>query len=181
MFFDWIFHHSTSTSTRFNMSSEPGKGPVETMALPPSSSGSDDRSADLAIQEVGLEPLEDYPSRSHASSISHHGEENKNRYDEEKNDSAPEPLHRASTELGPAVTVPRLKRRGLLGQFALVAEIENPKTYPRRTKWFITFIVAVAGAAAPLGSSIFFRKSRCFCQLLFRPDLTNLFQPRSPR
>lgn len=163
------------------MSREPEKDAVETMALPPSSSGSDDHSADLASQQIGLDPLKDYPSRSHASSISHHSEENNNRYDEEKNDCAPEPLHRASTELGPAVTVPRLKRRGLLGQFALVAEIENPKTYPRRTKWFITFIVAVAGAAAPLGSSIFFRKLRCFCPLLSRPDLTNFLQPRSRR
>lgn len=58
---------------------------------------------------------------------------------------------------GPIV-VPRLKRRGLFGQLSLLAEVENPKVYPRKTKWFITFVVAVAGAAAPMGSSIFFRK-----------------------
>ena len=58
---------------------------------------------------------------------------------------------------GPTV-VPRLQRRGLFGQFTLLAEVENPKLYPRKTKWFITFIVAVAGATAPMGSSIFFRK-----------------------
>jgi hypothetical protein len=58
----------------------------------------------------------------------------------------------------PAVKVPRSKRRGLFGQMTLVAEVEDPKTYPRRMKWFITFIVAVAGATAPMGSSIFFRK-----------------------
>lgn len=56
------------------------------------------------------------------------------------------------------VVVPRLKRRGLFGQFTLLAEVENPKNYPRKTKWFITFIVAVAGATAPMGSSIFFRE-----------------------
>lgn len=56
------------------------------------------------------------------------------------------------------IPVPRSKRRGLFAQFTLLAEVENPKTYPRRTKWFITFIVAVAAAAAPMGSSIFFRK-----------------------
>ncbi|GKZ30272.1 hypothetical protein AbraIFM66950_008535 [Aspergillus brasiliensis] len=56
---------------------------------------------------------------------------------------------------GPVV-VPRLKRRGLFGQLTLLAEVENPKVYPRKTKWFITFVVAVAGAAAPMGSSIFF-------------------------
>ena len=80
--------------------------------------------------------------------------------EQEKNDPEdPVPLSRMPTELGPAVIVPRLKRRGLLGQLTLVAEVENPKTYPRRMKWFITFIVAVAGATAPMGSSVFFRKS----------------------
>ncbi|PYH87441.1 MFS general substrate transporter [Aspergillus ellipticus CBS 707.79] len=54
------------------------------------------------------------------------------------------------------VVVPRLKRRGLFGQLTLLEEVENPKVYPRKTKWFITFVVAVAGAAAPMGSSIFF-------------------------
>lgn len=57
-----------------------------------------------------------------------------------------------------AVRVSRSKRRGLFGQLTLLAEVEDPKTYPRRTKWFITFIVAVAGAVAPMGSSIFFRE-----------------------
>lgn len=50
----------------------------------------------------------------------------------------------------------RSKRRGLFGRFALLAEIENAQTYPRKAKWFITFIVAVAGATAPMASSIFF-------------------------
>lgn len=163
------------------MSGEPDKGVVETSTLPPSSSDSNEHSADLASHNIQPEPLEDYHSRSHASSISNHDEEKHDHYDEERNDPAPEPLHRASTELGPAVTVLRPKRRGLLGQFALVAEIENPKTYPRKTKWFITFIVAVAGAAAPLGSSIFFRKLFYYCQFLSCPDLTNLLQHRSPK
>ncbi|KAL4865845.1 hypothetical protein BDV12DRAFT_173783 [Aspergillus spectabilis] len=52
--------------------------------------------------------------------------------------------------------VPRLQRRGLLGQITLLEEIENPKTYERKKKWFITFVVAVAGSVAPMGSSIFF-------------------------
>ncbi|KAI9373839.1 major facilitator superfamily domain-containing protein [Aspergillus egyptiacus] len=56
----------------------------------------------------------------------------------------------------PPKVVPRLKRRGLFGQITLLAEVENPKTYPRNQKWFITFIVAVAGSVAPMGSSIFF-------------------------
>ncbi|KAL4962835.1 MFS transporter [Aspergillus stella-maris] len=52
--------------------------------------------------------------------------------------------------------VPRLKRRGLLGQITLLEEVENPKLYPRNKKWFITFVVAVAGSVGPMGSSIFF-------------------------
>lgn len=56
------------------------------------------------------------------------------------------------------IAVPRLKRRGLFGQLTLLAEVENPKTYLRKTKWFITFIVALAGSTAPMGSSILFRK-----------------------
>lgn len=97
--------------------------------------------------------IDDAASRSHRSSVLADGDE--------KND--PEdlpPLSRRSTELEPAVKVPRGKRRGLAGSLALVAEIENPKTYTRKMKWFITFIVAWAGASAPMGSSIFFRKLR---------------------
>ncbi|KAJ5340693.1 Major facilitator superfamily domain general substrate transporter [Penicillium brevicompactum] len=63
---------------------------------------------------------------------------------------------RQSTGLGPALKVARLKRRGLFGQITLVAEVENPKTYSRNMKWLITFNVALAGSAAPLGSSIIF-------------------------
>ncbi|KAL4908102.1 hypothetical protein BDW74DRAFT_174798 [Aspergillus multicolor] len=61
----------------------------------------------------------------------------------------------ASDEEVPRV-VPRLSRRGLFGQITLLEEIENPKCYPRNKKWFITFVVAVAGSVAPMGSSIFF-------------------------
>ncbi|KAL2009874.1 hypothetical protein VTN00DRAFT_5681 [Thermoascus crustaceus] len=71
--------------------------------------------------------------------------------------------------------VPRSKRRGLFGQFTLLAEVENPKTYPRKTKWFITFVVAVAAAAAPLGSSIFFPSlSQVSRDLNTTPTITNL-------
>ncbi|KAJ5781665.1 uncharacterized protein N7518_010148 [Penicillium psychrosexuale] len=76
---------------------------------------------------------------------------------EEENDDLENPprLERQLTELGPPIQVARSKRRGLFGQLALVAEVENPKTYPRRMKWFITFVVALAGATAPMGSAIF--------------------------
>lgn len=56
------------------------------------------------------------------------------------------------------VKIPRGQRRGLFGRFSLVAEVEEPKHYPRKTKWFITFIVAFAAIAAPMGSAIIFRE-----------------------
>ena len=59
-----------------------------------------------------------------------------------------------------AVKVPRSQRRGLFARFAILAEVEEPKHYSRRSKWFITFVVALAAVAAPIGSAIFFRKSR---------------------
>ena len=57
------------------------------------------------------------------------------------------------------VKVPHSKRRGLFGRFTIVAEVEEPKHYPRRIKWFITFVIALAAVAAPLGSAIIFRTS----------------------
>jgi hypothetical protein len=82
---------------------------------------------------------------------------------EEKGDSGhhvPSPISQASTlRVERAVIVPRSKRRGLLGRFTLLAEVEEPKNYPRKTKWFITFVVAVGAMAAPMGSSIFYRAS----------------------
>lgn len=52
--------------------------------------------------------------------------------------------------------VPRSKRRGLFGQFAILPEIEHPYEYRNKTKWLITLIVALSAAAGPLGSSIFY-------------------------
>lgn len=82
-----------------------------------------------------------------------------NTADEEHDPEDPPRLERQLTEVGPPIKVARLERRGLLGQLALVAEVENPKTYTRRMKWFITFVVALAGATAPMGSAIFLRES----------------------
>ncbi|KAJ6014552.1 hypothetical protein N7540_009143 [Penicillium herquei] len=87
--------------------------------------------------------------RSRSSSITN--EENEKNNDPE----AARSLSRQSIELGPPVVVPRLKRRGLLGQITLISEVENPRTYSRHMKWFITFIVALAGVVAPMGSAIF--------------------------
>ncbi|KAJ9360250.1 hypothetical protein DTO280E4_4472 [Paecilomyces variotii] len=85
------------------------------------------------------------------------------------------PTERATSIYEEPIPVPRSRRRGLFAQFTLLAEVENPKTYPRRTKWFITFIVAVAAAAAPMGSSIFFPSlSQVAKDLNSTPTVTNL-------
>ncbi|KAH9821978.1 Major Facilitator Superfamily (MFS) transporter [Teratosphaeria destructans] len=53
-----------------------------------------------------------------------------------------------------AVKLPMAERRGLLVRLCVMAEVDNPYAYTRRKKWTITFIIAVAGAAAPMGSSL---------------------------
>ncbi|KAL2018838.1 hypothetical protein VTK56DRAFT_327 [Thermocarpiscus australiensis] len=70
--------------------------------------------------------------------------------------AASAPLSRcASSFANTADIVPRAERRGLFGRFALIPEIQRPYEYKKSTKWTITAIVALAAAAAPLGSSIF--------------------------
>lgn len=55
------------------------------------------------------------------------------------------------------IKVPRSQRRGLFARLTILAEVENPKHYSRRVKWYITFVIALAAVAAPLGSTIIFR------------------------
>lgn len=69
----------------------------------------------------------------------------------------PEAARVDTNDTPPAVKVPRAQRRGLFARFALIAEVEEPKHYSRRVKWFITFVVALAAVAAPMGSAIIFR------------------------
>ncbi|KAI9167702.1 MFS transporter OpS2 [Paramyrothecium foliicola] len=64
---------------------------------------------------------------------------------------------RASSQRSRALTVvPRSKRRGLFGSLAIIPEVERPYDYKNSTKWAITMTVALATAAAPLGSTIFY-------------------------
>ncbi|EME82589.1 uncharacterized protein MYCFIDRAFT_187941 [Pseudocercospora fijiensis CIRAD86] len=57
-------------------------------------------------------------------------------------------------EIAIAIPIPRPSRRGLLSKFCCMDEVTNPYALPRKKKWTITAIVALAGAAAPMGSSI---------------------------
>lgn len=76
----------------------------------------------------------------------------------------PEPPSRVKPDPAPlqlsndTVIIPRSKRRGFLGSVTVIPEIERPYNYANRTKWVITGVIALASAAAPLGSAIFFRK-----------------------
>ena len=70
------------------------------------------------------------------------------------------PLDHEKVQSEPNLTpikVPKSGRRGLLGRFALIAEVTEPKHYSRATKYLITLIIALAGTAAPLGSAIIYR------------------------
>jgi MFS family permease len=53
-----------------------------------------------------------------------------------------------------AIKVPVSERRGALARFCIFAEVTDPYDYTRPKKWTITFIIACAGAAAPMGSSL---------------------------
>jgi hypothetical protein len=64
----------------------------------------------------------------------------------------------SSVRSRPLSIVPRSKRRGLLGRFAIIPEVERPHEYGNGTKWAITAIVALAAAASPVGSAIFYRR-----------------------
>lgn len=65
---------------------------------------------------------------------------------------------RASSTRSRALTIiPRSKRRGLLGSLTLVPEVSNPHDYKRSTKWGLVCIIALATAAAPLGSTVVYR------------------------
>jgi hypothetical protein len=65
----------------------------------------------------------------------------------------------SSVRSRPLSIIPRSKRRGLLARFTIIPEVERPYDYNRSTKWLITLQVALAAAAAPMGSAILLRKS----------------------
>ncbi|PGH15350.1 hypothetical protein AJ79_02516 [Helicocarpus griseus UAMH5409] len=94
---------------------------------------------------------------------------------EEEDGAGGLPRRQRTNSFSAAVIVPRNKRRGLLGRLALLPEVGEPKRYPRKTKWLITFVIAIAAAAAPLGSAIFYPAlGEVAASLQTTPTITNL-------
>ena len=60
----------------------------------------------------------------------------------------------SSVRSRPLSIIPRSERRGLLARCTIIPEVERPYDYKRSTKWLITLQVALAAAAAPMGSAI---------------------------
>ncbi|KAJ4299179.1 hypothetical protein N0V90_004423 [Kalmusia sp. IMI 367209] len=105
----------------------------------------------IAAKEV------DVLSEDDAISIAHSKATTVSEHDEEKATARPEPpraLSRTTSVIPDAVIVERRMRRGLFGQLTIIPEVENSYHYARRTKWFITTIVAFCAMAAPMGSAI---------------------------
>jgi multidrug resistance protein len=108
------------------------------------------------MEKKDLEISADGPSQECTPTPSIHSQESRS-----EAEASPPPLQRhvtnsssiRSSSFYPPI-VPRHKRRGLLARFSIVPETTEPYLYPRRTKWMITFTVAVAAAAAPMGSAI---------------------------
>jgi multidrug resistance protein len=105
----------------------------------------------IAAKEVDVSSHDDAISiaSSHATTISEH--------DEEKTTSRPAPpttISRTTSVLPDAVIVERKQRRGLFSGLTIIPEVENAYHYARKTKWFITVIVAFCAMAAPMGSAI---------------------------
>ncbi|KAF2475571.1 MFS general substrate transporter [Lindgomyces ingoldianus] len=66
----------------------------------------------------------------------------------------PSTRSRTTSIIPEAVIVERRDRRGMFTRLTLIPEVENPYYYARKTKWFLTVIVAFCGMAAPMGSAI---------------------------
>jgi multidrug resistance protein len=78
-------------------------------------------------------------------------------HEEDQAEARPEspPALARTTSVNPeAVIVDRKHRRGLLGSLTIIPEVENGYHYARKTKWFITAIVASCAMGAPMGSAI---------------------------
>ena len=54
------------------------------------------------------------------------------------------------------------KRTTVFDCFLLVKKVDDPKSYSRRFRWFITILAAASAALDPLSSTIFYRNRSFF-------------------
>lgn len=122
-----------------------------------------DKTAELGAQQIDHEAPKEHVSSDLEEKISDPSPDSSTpsiEHSDHDNRPAKQDVEMAEDEVTPPpVKVPRSKRRGLFGRFTILAEVEEPKHYSQRTKWFITFVIALAAVAAPMGSAIIFRKS----------------------
>jgi multidrug resistance protein len=114
----------------------------------------DDKSLSKAVEDVETTRKtndDDSIAPSGASTSSDHST------NPEKGTSTAKPrpvaLSRTTSVIPGAILVPRSQRRGLLARFTLIPEVDSYH-YTRKTKWLITFVVAICAMAAPMGSAI---------------------------
>jgi multidrug resistance protein len=107
----------------------------------------EERDGQKREDEISLAPSRASTSSDHSSSSNPDAAPSKAK-------GRPMTLSRTTSVIPDAVLVPRTQRRGLLARFTLIPEVENPYHYTRKTKWFLTFIVAFCAMAAPMGSAI---------------------------
>ncbi|KAL6705051.1 hypothetical protein ACN47E_007310 [Coniothyrium glycines] len=93
-------------------------------------------------------------SSSHATTDTEHSTNKHHQDPTSQQSQRPAMLSRTTSVTPDAVIVPRSQQRGLLARFTMIPEVENPYHYARKTKWFLTFIVAFCAMAAPMGSAI---------------------------
>lgn len=101
-----------------------------------------------------IKPEEASPRSSSSSPARPAGSVDEKEKEKEKDVEAVKVTTNASSTAPAPIKVPRSKRRGLFGRFSIVAEVEEPRHYSRKTKWYITFVISMAAVAAPLGSTI---------------------------
>jgi multidrug resistance protein len=128
--------------------------PVSTATQEDEFCSTDDKSLSKAVEDVETTRTNDDDSiaPSRASTSSDHS----TNLEKETSTAKPRPvaLSRTTSVIPGAILVPRSQRRGLLARFTLIPEVENSYHYTRKTKWLITFVVAICAMAAPMGSAI---------------------------
>jgi hypothetical protein len=115
--------------------------------------------------DVDLPITDEETSEAHRAGHSESEDEGDHDHDhdrEQEHDPDGEPVRPRSSRASSIFSrsrsvIPRAERRGILGRLAIIPEIERPFDYKNKTKWAITAIIALAAAAAPMGSGIFYR------------------------